>query len=138
MVRGYMQNRRSVMITVVPANVDIATQEILEMARELDPSGERTIGVLTKPDLVDERAENKILDILRGKTQSLKLGWNVVRNPGQKDLDGGITGRTSEDSFFREKAPWNTVEKDKVGIEALRTRLQDILNAHIRREFPKV
>jgi hypothetical protein len=138
MVRGYMKNRRSVMITVVPANVDIATQEILEMARELDPSGERTIGVLTKPDLVDEGAENKILDILRGKTQSLKLGWNVVRNPGQKDLDGRVTGRTSEDSFFCEKAPWNAVEKDKVGIEALRTRLQDILNGHIRREFPKV
>jgi hypothetical protein len=30
MVYGYMRNPRSVMLTVVPANVDIATQEILE------------------------------------------------------------------------------------------------------------
>ncbi|CAK47954.1 hypothetical protein M747DRAFT_264994 [Aspergillus niger ATCC 13496] len=69
MVESYMKNPRSIMLTVVPANVDIATQEIIEMAREQDPHGERTIGVITKPDLVEKGAESKVIDILEGKGQ---------------------------------------------------------------------
>ena len=52
-VHEYMSNPRSVLLVVVPANVDIATQEILEKAEEMDPNGIRTLRVLTKPDLVD-------------------------------------------------------------------------------------
>ena len=42
MVYGYMNNPRSVMLTVIPANVDIATQGILEKAEEFDKEGNRT------------------------------------------------------------------------------------------------
>ena len=45
---------------VVPANVDIATQEIIHMAEQADPGRKRTLGVLTKPDLVDSGAEDKV------------------------------------------------------------------------------
>jgi hypothetical protein len=45
---------------VVPANVDIATQEIIQMAEDADHMGQRTLGVLTKPDLVDKGAEDKV------------------------------------------------------------------------------
>ncbi|KAK3613223.1 acetolactate synthase, regulatory subunit, partial [Elasticomyces elasticus] len=48
-----MDNRRSVMLAVVLAIVDVATQEILELAAEADVHVDRTLGVLTKPDLVD-------------------------------------------------------------------------------------
>lgn len=58
MVRRYMDNPRSVMLVVIPANVDIATQEILTLAEEADPDGHRTLGVLTKPDLVRMRANS--------------------------------------------------------------------------------
>ncbi len=45
---------------MVPANVDIATQEIVQMAKDADPMGKRTLGVLTKPDLVDKGAEDEV------------------------------------------------------------------------------
>ena len=45
----------------VPANQDVATVDILERALRVDPSGERTIGVLTKPDLVGEGSEDEVL-----------------------------------------------------------------------------
>ncbi|KAI9700516.1 MAG: hypothetical protein M1820_006815 [Bogoriella megaspora] len=139
MVQGFMKNPRSVMIAVVPANVDIATQEILEMAREVDPEGQRTIGVFTKPDLVDKGAETSVVDLLQGKGPNGKLGWSMVRNPGQKELkDATVNRHDLEKQFFRIEAPWNTIDKDRVGIPALRTRLQERLAAHIRREFPKV
>ena len=35
--------------------------DILERALRVDPSGERTIGVLTKPDLVGEGSEDEVL-----------------------------------------------------------------------------
>lgn len=139
MVLGYMQNPRSIMLAVIPANVDIATQEILEMARELDPAGNRTLGVLTKPDLVDKGAEGKAMELVGGKESGLKLGWSIVRNPGKQQLLESNTDRdNAEVRFFRDESPWNNLDKDKVGIPALRTRLQEIQTAHIRREFPKV
>lgn len=62
------------MLAVVPANVDIATQEIIEIARELDPDDIRTLRCLTKPDLVDEGAEEKIIDLVEGTQDSEELG----------------------------------------------------------------
>jgi hypothetical protein len=138
-VRQYMVNPRSIMLTVVPANVDIATQEIMTMAEEVDEKGIRTLGVLTKPDLVDSGAETVVIELVRGVRHKLELGWYILRNPGQKDIEQSSTDRSAiEKSFFRDRAPWNTLDKDKVGVEALQMRLQEILADSIRHEFPKV
>lgn len=139
MVHNYMKNARCIMLAVVPANVDIATQEILEKAEDVDPEGTRTLGVLTKPDLVDKGAEKNVIDLVEGRTHQLILGWHVLRNAGQADLQKPITERQAIGrGFFDQKAPWNGLEKDKVGIESFRVRLQEILADNIRREFPQV
>ncbi|KAL9123734.1 MAG: hypothetical protein Q9217_006866 [Psora testacea] len=57
MVRRYIENPRTIILAVVAAKVDITTTEILDMAAEVDPSGQRILGILTKPDLVDKGAE---------------------------------------------------------------------------------
>ena len=139
MVHNYMKNPRSVMLTVVPANVDIATQEILEKAEEVDPDGIRTLGVLTKPDLVDKGAEKNVIDLVEGKKHQLKLGWHILRNAGQAELGNPVGNRhDTERSFFAGQSPWNSLDKERVGIDSFRDRLQEILGDHIRREFPKV
>uniref|UniRef100_A0A0B7KRL1 GED domain-containing protein n=1 Tax=Bionectria ochroleuca TaxID=29856 RepID=A0A0B7KRL1_BIOOC len=140
MVKGYMTNPRSVMLTVVPCNADIATQEIVEQAEDLDPSGDRTLGVLTKPDLVDKGAENDIIELIEGKRHRLKLGWHLLRNPGQAELvkSQSKSRNELEGAFFRNVAPWNNLDGEVVGVKSLRDRLQGILASHIRREFPKV
>lgn len=139
MVYGYMRNPRSVMLTVVPANVDIATQGILEKAEELDPEGIRTLGVLTKPDLVDKGAEHNVIDLIMNREHQLRLGWHLLRNAGQSELSNSITSRQeAERRFFSTVAPWKDLDKDRVGISSFRVRLQEVLSDHIRREFPKV
>lgn len=139
MVSNYMKNPRAVILAVIPANVDIATQEILEMAAECDTEGERTLGVLTKPDLVDPGAEHHVLDLVEGRSHKLKLGWCIVRNRGQKELLELTTDRNAvERYFFMSQNPWAKVEKDRVGVEALRRRLIEILAAIVRRQFGKV
>jgi Dynamin family/Dynamin central region len=139
MVHGYMKNPRSVMLAVVPANVDIATQEILEMAEDVDADGHRTLGVLTKPDLVDKGAENAVIELIEGRRHQLTLGWYVVKNPGQSQLPNSAKERLAlEEAFFKGEMPWNRLDRDRLGVTSLRIRLQEILAKHIRREFPKV
>lgn len=139
MVVRFMQNPRSVMLTVIPANVDIATQEILSMAEKYDEDGHRTLGVLTKPDLVDTGAETPVMDLVEGKRHKLNLGWCMVRNLGQWQLSDPNSDRAAvEARFFSYRSPWNKLDKERVGVAALRSRLQEILASNIRREFPKV
>jgi hypothetical protein len=138
MVEGYVSNPRSVILAVIPANVDTATQSILDMAEKHDPEGLRTLGVLTKPDLVDAGAEVRVMDLLDGKAHQLELGWCMVRNLGQKESDDNKDRHAVEKNFFRTTAPWNQVNEDQVGVEALQTRLRELLGTLTRREFPKV
>ncbi|KAL8684384.1 MAG: hypothetical protein Q9224_006388 [Gallowayella concinna] len=134
MVERYMANPRSIILAVVPANVDIATQEILDMAKVQDPEERRTLGVLTKPDLVDEGAEDNVLNLLQGTTHKLSLGWYMVKNPGQQDLKRGenFDRHAAEKAFFKNHAIWSKVEKDKVGVDSLRLRLVELLTAIVR------
>jgi len=139
MVAEYMNNPRSIILAVIPANIDTATQGILTMANDADAEGNRTIGVLTKPDLVDKGAERAVLDLVNGKKHKLKLGWYIVRNLSQEQLTSRATNRdTLELDFFRTTAPWNTIDEENVGIKALKARLHGVLTSAIRREFPKV
>lgn len=139
MVIKYMSNQRSVILAVVPANVDIATQEILDIAERYDPKCQRTLGVLTKPDLVDKGAEQSALDIVQGKGHKLSLGWNVVKNPGQQQLNDASADRhNAEKAFFQNCQPWTQLPEDRVGIQALEIRLREVLAEVVRREFLSV
>ena len=60
LLNHFMRQPRKIILAVVPANQDIATVDVLERAQHVDPTGKRTIGVLTKPDLVDSGAEDEV------------------------------------------------------------------------------
>ncbi|RYP03774.1 hypothetical protein DL765_010397 [Monosporascus sp. GIB2] len=47
MVKEYIRDDRTIILAVLPSNVDVATQEILELAKRYDKTGDRTLGVLT-------------------------------------------------------------------------------------------
>nr|OQO32491.1 hypothetical protein B0A51_00900 [Rachicladosporium sp. CCFEE 5018] len=137
MVTGYMKNPRSIMLAVVPANVDVATQEILELAAEFDVHGDRTLGVLTKADLVDTGAESGVVALLEGRARRMKLGWHITRNPGQKELQDNMDRGVLEADFFRSCVPWSSVDKDKVGVDSLRLRLKEVHSSLVKTEFPR-
>lgn len=131
-----MENPRSMMLAVVAANIDIANQEILSLAKEYDRSGERTLGILTKPDLVEKGAEGSIAELLNGRGNKLTLGWHAVKNPDKSESNADRD--RIEEKFFKEVAPWSTISKEKIGVRALQSRIQQLLSTHVRREFPKV
>ncbi|KAF5963044.1 dynamin family [Fusarium coicis] len=139
MVKNYIRDSRTVILAVLPCNVDIATQEILAFAEEVDPTGERTLGILTKPDLLKERSAKAVVcDLVLGKRRALTLGYHVVRSRGgdEEDSDGDADLLHREDIFKDE--PWTSLPDHKTGIKALRVCLQDLLGQIADKAFPKL
>ncbi|KAK4156893.1 hypothetical protein C8A00DRAFT_12195 [Chaetomidium leptoderma] len=135
MVRWYIQDSRTVILAVLPSNIDVSTQEILTLAEEYDKNGERTLGILTKPDLVTEPSTKAaVCNIVRGKKKQLTLGYYIVRSRGADQDDAGFKHR--EDLFKQE--PWSSLPPERVGVKALKARLAELLGHMARREFPKL
>ena len=64
---------------------------------------------------------------MEGRTRPMKLGWHIIRSPGQKELlESALDRDEVEANFFRFEAPWNVIENDKVGIDSLRLRLKEV------------
>lgn len=134
----HIKDDRTIILAVIPSNTDIATQEILSIAKELDPNGLRTLGVLTKPDLIDKGGEENVMSLVEGKRNFLRLGYCIVRNRGQSELSSTASERQCKEKDFFTKEPWSRLDRDRVGTPALQRRLQELLVSLTRREFPKV
>ncbi|KAK4225854.1 P-loop containing nucleoside triphosphate hydrolase protein [Podospora fimiseda] len=137
MVTRYIKDSRTIILAILPCNVDVATQEILSLAEEHDKTGERTLGVLTKPDLVKERSgKAAVCSLVSGERKVLKLGYYVVRNRGgdEEDEDDDLDQR---EIMFQEE-PWCRLPDDRKGIRALRRCLQDLLGSITDQAFPKI
>lgn len=80
----YCVPKNSIIMAVCAANVDIANSDALKLASIVDPKGERTIGVITKIDLMDEGTN--AIETLQGKIIPLKLGYVGVVCRSQKDI----------------------------------------------------
>ena len=53
MLLEYVSNPNGVILAVTAANTDLAGSDVLQLARAVDPRGYRTVGLLTKLDLMD-------------------------------------------------------------------------------------
>jgi dynamin 1-like protein len=72
MILKYISKNNAIVLAVTAANTDLANSDGLKLAREMDPEGVRTIGVLTKIDLMDQGTD--VVDILAGRVIPLRLG----------------------------------------------------------------
>ncbi|NXK28141.1 MX protein, partial [Arenaria interpres] len=127
-------------LVVVPCNVDIATTEALKMAQEVDPSGERTLGILTKPDLVDRGTEESILKILQNQVVPLKKGYMIVKCRGQQDIHNKLALAAAiqqERKFFESHKHFSMLlEERRATIPHLAEKLTNELVRHIIKTLP--
>lgn len=82
LVRQYLSESRTIMLAVVSAKNDYANQEILEMCRQVDPQGARTLGIVTKPDYLkpNSKDERVWMDLIQNKNIYFRLGWHILKN----------------------------------------------------------
>lgn len=105
----------------------------------MDPDGVRTVGVLTKLDLVGAGAEEEVVDILDNFRKPLKLGYVGVRCRSAADLKANISLATAvaeERTFFATHPVFSRLRVDVVGIQALTTKLTRVLVSRIRDVVP--
>lgn len=86
LIMEYASRPNSVILAITPANTDLVNSDALKLAQEVDPTGSRTIGVLTKLDLMD--AGTHAADILLNRAAfRLRLGFVGVVNRSQHDIN---------------------------------------------------
>ncbi|XP_072116136.1 interferon-induced GTP-binding protein Mx3-like isoform X2 [Mobula birostris] len=142
LIKKFIQKQETINLVVVPCNVDIATTEALKMAQEVDPTGDRTLGILTKPDLVDKGTEKNVVDIVKNLVVELSKGYMIVKCRGQKDINDKITLSVAilkEKAFFEDHEQFRQFfEEGKAGISNLAVRLTKELVNHINKSLPQL
>ncbi|VDM91597.1 unnamed protein product, partial [Onchocerca ochengi] len=136
MLLTYISRETCLILAVTPANSDLATSDALKLAREVDPQGLRTIGVLTKLDLMDEGTDAR--DILENRLFPLRRGYVGVVNRGQKDIVGKKDIRAALDAerkFFISHPSYRHLA-DRLGTPYLQRTLNQQLTNHIKDTLP--
>lgn len=125
------------MLAVLSCLSDPATEGILQFAKAADPKGERTVGVLTKADLVKEKAVLQSVSALAMRPTP-KLGYFVVRNRGADEDDLDISECKRKEAELFQDSQWKDLANaGRLGVDALRTELQTLLTGLAKRELPK-
>jgi len=136
MLMQFITKETCLILAVTPANTDLATSDALQMAKRVDPDGLRTIGVLTKLDLMDEGTDAK--EVLENKLLPLRRGYVGVVNRSQKDIEGRKDIKLaveSERKFFLSHPSYRHMA-DRMGTPYLQKVLNQQLTNHIRETLP--
>ncbi|XP_060908190.1 dynamin-2-like isoform X1 [Labrus mixtus] len=136
MLLQFITKESCLILAVTPANTDLANSDALKIAKEVDPQGLRTIGVITKLDLMDEGTDAR--DILENKLLPLRRGYIGVVNRSQKDIDGKKDIRAAlaaERKFFLSHPGYRHIA-ERMGTPHLQKTLNQQLTNHIRDTLP--
>ncbi len=140
LVRSYMANTRSIILAVVSAKNDYANQIVTKLARDVDPKGVRTLGIITKPDTlrVGSESEKAFLDLAGNKDVVFRLGWHVLRNRDDDSRDSSVEERDEKEKEFFSQRSWISLPPKLLGIGALKPRLSTVLKDQIVSELPNL
>ncbi|XP_026387653.1 dynamin-related protein 1C-like [Papaver somniferum] len=138
MVRSYVEKPNCIILAISPANQDIATSDAIKLAKQVDPSGERTFGVLTKLDLMDKGTN--ALDVLEGRSLRLQHPWVGIVNRSQADINRNVdmvAARRREQEYFESSPDYGHLA-NKMGSEYLAKLLSKHLEVVIRQRIPSI
>uniref|UniRef100_A0A8C1UZG5 dynamin GTPase n=1 Tax=Cyprinus carpio TaxID=7962 RepID=A0A8C1UZG5_CYPCA len=136
MIMQFICRESCLILAVTPANTDLANSDALKLAKDVDPQGQRTVGVITKLDLMDEGTDAR--DVLENKLLPLRRGYIGVVNRSQKDIDGKKDIRAAlaaERKFFLSHPAYRHIA-DSMGTPHLQKVLNQQLTNHIRDTLP--
>ena len=136
----YISQPRTICLAVVSAANDYANQGILTKVRKVDPDGERTLGIITKPDRLPSGSgsEAAYLALASNKDIFFKLGWHVIKNRSFEEGDASFEERNASEATYFSKSNFKSLPPDCVGIDPLRLRLSALLFEHVKKELPKL
>ncbi|KAK3810469.1 MAG: P-loop containing nucleoside triphosphate hydrolase protein [Linnemannia gamsii] len=133
----YIKDSRTIILAVVPANVDLNNIFVLGEAERYDPSNERTIPIVTKPDTVEPDLLPSLVHTILNKRKQMKLGYLVMKISTFKDIDiSWDEARQRENDFFKSSSLWGQVPDARKGRASVEKFLGNLLYTHIKKELP--
>ena len=139
MARRYIEDPLTIILCVIAANSDIATSDGLKLAKEIDTSGTRTLGVLTKLDIMDAGTDAK--KALLNEEIPLRLGYVGVKNRSKQDLNNKLSMAESsrkEREFFKSHPVYKNLPAGHLGTDVLINKLTKIYFKIIRENLPRI
>ena len=139
MARRYVEDPLTIILCVIAANSDIATSDGLMLAKDIDVAGTRTLGVLTKLDIMDAGTDAK--KVLMNEEIPLKLGYVGVKNRSKQDLNNKISmaeTQRKEREFFKTHPVYKNLPAGHLGTEVLINKLTKIYFRIIRENLPRI
>ncbi|KAI1775955.1 dynamin GTPase [Hypoxylon cercidicola] len=141
-VEDYMKQPRSIILAVVSAKNDFANQVVLNLARQVDKTGNRTMDVITKPDTLVQgsSSESAYVSLARNNQVYFRLGWHVLVNLDSETQKGSslLSHRNAEEARFFSTGAWKELPSSMLGIGQLRKNLSDVLLRQIALELPSL
>lgn len=140
MTEHYISQPRTICLAVISATNDYANQGILTKVRKVDPDGDRTLGIITKPDRLEAGSgmEQAFIGLTRNQDIFLKLGWHVLKNRSFDEGKNSFVERNLSEKTYFHKSNFKVLPQDCVGIDSLRDRLSKLLFNHVKQELPKL
>eukprot|EP01134_Creolimax_fragrantissima_P003188 CFRG3188T1 len=138
MIMEFITKPSCLILAVSPANSDLANSDALKLAKEVDPQGLRTIGVITKLDLMDQGTDAR--EVLENRLLPLRRGYIGVVNRSQKDINGNKDIReaqAAERRFFTGHPAYRHLAQN-MGTPKLQKTLNQQLTNHIRDSLPEL
>eukprot|EP00811_Abedinium_folium_P037147 NODE_978_length_2665_cov_10.432624.p1 GENE.NODE_978_length_2665_cov_10.432624~~NODE_978_length_2665_cov_10.432624.p1 ORF type:complete len:460 (-),score=100.58 NODE_978_length_2665_cov_10.432624:1210-2589(-) len=139
MTLRYARDSRTVVLAVLPANQDMSTSDALQMARMVDSSGQRTIGVITKIDIMDQGTD--AVRMLRGEDIPLRLGYVGVKLRSKQDILDKKRVKVAleeEKEWFDNHRLYSKLQPGMTGCNTLVSKLSQILFKVIRQHLPQI
>ncbi|KAF9773996.1 hypothetical protein IL306_008069, partial [Fusarium sp. DS 682] len=134
LIMNLLRQPDAIILAVVDATNDMSNQEGPKLARAADVTGNRTIAVVTKCDLVPMDARRHVLRAIRNKERYLGHPWFAAKSLSSEERDQDCTfekRNSIEDSFFSQEQ-WRTVKRRRVGALALKDHLKARVNAMLQ------
>ncbi|KAI2602279.1 P-loop containing nucleoside triphosphate hydrolase protein [Hypoxylon sp. NC1633] len=99
---------------------DDAALPVTKFARDIDPTGERTLGLITKPDRIDPDSESEryYIELAQNLNVKLSLGWHVLRNRGHTTANDTAEERDERESKFFSASAWATLDSLQLGVQS--------------------
>lgn len=138
MVESFMKSPLTIILAVVTAKNDYANQIVLKCAKEADPDGRRTLGIITKPDTLPSGSESErdFAGLAQNEDIVFHLGWHVLRNRNYEERNNSFQERNETEERFFKTGIWKNFPREHVGVVTLRSRLSSLLYSHIVGELP--
>lgn len=137
MVESYVNNENMVVLVVIPANDDFGNSEALRIAQTFDKEGNRTIGVVSKCDLVPDSSDVvEKIRMVREADVKLALGFIAVRNKGPKEENIDIEMKEKE--LFLTHKVLKKLNPLEWGYKTLSKKIVQLQSSRVTRFIPEV